>query len=219
MLTFKLIEMKIIKNKYFAFLIIAAVLSSCDLKQQKSFEFKPETPVLQNFKDQTVWEWVLTNPGNEFNYLIQAVNLTGLQDEFSKNTDQHTFLLLKDLAFTGPGGVLQVITGSRTGKLETIDAARAQRLKNLLLYHIINEYVSQGPEKLKVLFQNYFFQTLLPGTNGQMSIFRDERFRLQFNRSDALPSSKRGTNGMLHNYVFKNGVAHLSTTYLRATPF
>ena len=198
---------------------LITMLMGCDLRQQKGFDFKPDTPVLPNFKTQTAWDWIKTNPNQEFNYMIQAINVTGLQNLYSQVDSQRTYLLLKDLAFTNKNGVLQVITGSVSGSLANLDATKINRLKNLLLYHVVRKYVDQGPTELKVLFQDYLFHTMLPGDDGIMSISRDERFRMGFNYSSTLPSSKKTTKGMLHNYVLKNGVAHLSTTYLRATPF
>ncbi len=203
----------------FAAVAIVVMLQGC-LKVQEDFEFNPEIPVLTTFKTQTAWEWLQTKPGGDFSYMIQAVEVTGMIDYYNTDTTaKRTYLLMKDIAFTASNGVLQVITGSRTGSLANLTAAQKARLKNLLLYHLIDQYVDQGPESLYVLFQHYLFQSMLPGPNGEMTIMRDERFRMNFNSSPIMPSTRRNTNAMLHNYIFKNGVGHLSPIYIRKTAF
>ena len=214
--------MKLINKTIQTTLLVAAIamaLQGC-LKLQEDFEFNPEIPELVTFKDQTAWQWVQTNPGNEFAKMIEAIQVAGMVGYYDTDTTaKRTYLLLKDIAFTESNGVLQVVTGSRTGSLANLTAAQKAKLQNILLYHLIDKYVDQGPESLYVLFQHYPFQTMLPGTNGEMTIMRDERFRMNFNSSPTMPSTRRNTNAMLHNYIFKNGVGHLSPRYLRKVPF
>ncbi len=186
------------------------------LKLQEEFKFVPETAELTTFKDKTVWEWIQTNPNNEFNYLIQAINLTGMQADFSTNTELRTYFLLKDAAFTGNSELMKALTGSATAPLSSVAAAR---LKAVLQYHMIEKYIDQGPDNMPTLNKDYLFQTLLPGDAGLMSIRRTEFFALQINFSPALPNTKKGTSSLRHNYIFKNGIAHLSVNYLRAVPF
>lgn len=210
-------------NPVLIILAVCAILfSSCDLKLQKEIPFNPESPTLVTFKDQTVWDWLQTHPKDDFNYMVQAINVTGLQNLYSQVDTQRTYLLLKDAAFTSNTGVLKLITGSTTGDLSTLSPENTQRLKNLLLYHIISIYVDQGPDNLKSIYKNYFFQTLLPGPQGIISINRNENFKMIFNTAPSLPSTRRGTSDAtptLHNYIFKNGVAHLLPVYLCAYPF
>lgn len=212
----------ILKLGVLAIALIITVFSSCDLTLQQKVPFKPETPVLANFKNQTAWDWIQTHPQGDFTYMEQAINITGLQNLYSQVDSQRTYLLLKDVAFTQTNGILQVITGSTKGDLTTLNATNILRLKNLLMYHIVSQYVDQGPDNLKVLYKDYFFQTLLPGSSGIISIQRDERFKMIFNASPTLPVTKKPTNsssGTLFNYVMKNGVAHLLSTYIRVVPF
>lgn len=211
----------ILKLGVLAIALFVTVFSSCDLTLQQKVPFKPETPVLANFKNQTAWDWVQTHPQGDFTYMEQAINITGLQNLYSQVDSQRTYLLLKNIAFTQNSGILQVITGSTTGDLTTLNATNIQRLKNLLMYHIVNQYVDQGPDNLKVVFKDYFFQTLIPGSSGIISIRRDETFNMIFNQSPLLPVTKKGTyrNNALFNYVMKNGVAHLLSTYIRVVPF
>lgn len=218
----KIKSWNILKLRLVVLLIFAMLISSCDLRLQQKIPFSPETPALPTFKDQTAWDWVQSNPKGDFIYMQQAINVTGLQNIYSQLDSQITYLLLKDVAFTQTNGILQVITGSTRGNLATLNANNTQRLKNLLMYHVINQYVDQGPDNLKVLSKDYFFQSLLPGPTGIISINRQPNFYMVFNQSPTLPITKKGTtNGTqtLHNYILKNGVAHLLPTYIRATPF
>lgn len=212
-------KQSIIKLGITVLAIVTILFSSCELTLQQKVPFNPETPVLATFKNQTAWEWIKTHPGDDFTLMEQAINVTGLQNLYSQVDSQRTYLLLKNISFTQSNGVLQVITGSRNGDLSKLSLANTQRLKNILMYHIINQYVDQGPDNLKVVYKDYFFQTLLPGLNGRVSINRNDSFNMVFNASSILPATKKGTIGAFHNYVLKNGVAHLLTTYIRVTPF
>nr|WP_294899199.1 hypothetical protein [uncultured Pedobacter sp.] len=203
-------------------MVFAVLLSACDLRLQQKVPFNPESPELPTFKDQTAWDWIQSHPGGDFTYMEQAINVTGLQNLYSQLDTPRTYLLLKNVAFTQTNGILQLITGSTKGSLATLNATNTQRLKNLLMYHIISKYVDQGPDNLKVLYKDYFFQTLLPGPQGIVSINRNENFKMIFNASPTLPATKRRTvdaTQTLHNYIFKNGIADLLPIYIGLTPF
>lgn len=184
---------------------------------QERFVFDPDVPTLYSFKEQTAWDWVLTNPKNEFNYMKQAVELTGMQAEYSTNTEQRTFFLVRDAAWTSTTGLLRLLTGSQTGSLTTVNV---DKLKRVLRYHIVPKFVDQGPDNLYILNQQYFFQTLLDGNEGRMSLARDSQYRINVNTSADLvipplvAANRKTTNTLLHNYVFKNGIAHLANSYL-----
>jgi len=110
--------------------------------------------------------------------------------------------------------------------IDSLDAEGLDRLRNILNYHIIDDYVDQGPENLPVLLTNYFFQTLLSGDEGVISVHRDERFRMFINKeplrnelATGLPSNARRAQVQNHNYVFSNGVGHQVRDYSRNRPF
>lgn len=196
--------------------VVCAIFSSCDLELQEQFEFDPALEPQQTFEDMTVLEWLRTNPREEFDYMLQAIELTGLEAEYSTNTERRTYILLKDRAFTDGGEILQTLTGSREGSL---DSADVDRLANILRYHIVTDYIENDSELLFVLFQDYLFQSLVPDFDGQISFQRDERFRLQINRSNALAGTKKAGRMANHNYIFSNGVAHLTVDHYRNVRF
>jgi hypothetical protein len=222
--------MKKIIQKYTFNLWVAiglCLLASCNLKLQEPFEFVPETPTLTTFKDQTAWSWIQkeksadtakTFATNKFDYLIEAVKLTGLEAEYSKAGDKRTFILLNNTAFTGTGKILQLITGSATGKLTPITDANKVRLTNLLKYHIIDAYVDQV-NALPVYSVNYEFKTLGTAPNDMMTVNRNERFGLTINASGNLPATRRSFAVLRHNYIFGNGIGHIVDNYAGLVAF
>ena len=222
--------MKNTVQKYtFNLLIIMGLclLASCNLKLQEPFQFVPEAPAFTTFKDQTAWDWVQKEKTsdtakvfatNKFDYLIEAVKLTGLEAEYSKAGDNRTFILLNNTAFTGTGKILQLITGSATGKLTPITDANKVRLTNLLKYHILDAYVDQV-KALPIFSAQYEFKTLGTEPNNIMTISRNERYSLTINSSPNLPTTKRTFGVLRHNYIFGNGIGHIVDNYAAITPF
>jgi hypothetical protein len=200
-------------------------IASCKkLTLQDKFEFNPEVPILEPYKNMTALEFLKLDPKNEFNYMRKVIALTGMEAEYSGEIKNRTYLLLKDTAFvTGFSnypGITKDLTGVDKGDLATVDVAR---LKKLLSYHIINEYVDQLSPSLPKKQVDYFFQTLVPGDEGRVSIRRSELLGLSFNQSSLIPNvpsgTKKNTNLVQSNYVFKNGVGHLLSNYIRYKPF
>ena len=183
--------------------------SGCDLERQRQFEFDPDIAPQVTF-DMTALEFIRSHPGDNFYYLDTAITLTGLEAEYESNTDPRTFILLKDAAFNERGEILSQITGSTDTAMDSLDASQLERLRYVLRYHIIQDYVENGFDPLEVIYQDYFFQTLIPGEDGIMSLNRDDRFRLGVNQSQDLQGTKKGGRLGEHNYIFTNGVAHLS---------
>ena len=206
-------------------LCLLITMASCDLELQDTFEFKGELGPLITFEDQTAWEWLQTQTtpttdtvlaGDKFDYLLQAIELTGLVDEYNQTaTRDRTYLLLNNNAFEGENDIIDVVTGSTDGDLANADVAM---LKSLLQYHIVEAYIDQVP----TLFEygvDYKFQTLNPGEEGAIYFRRDERYRVDINESPQLPSTARDTRVYNHNYVFQNGIAHHLNSYVRNVPF
>jgi hypothetical protein len=203
--------------------------AGCDLKLQEPFDFKPESVVPGTVKNLTVWEWLqsqTSTPGtlldkDKFDYMIQAIRLTGMEAEYSSENPDRTFLLMTNSAFTevvsstSTGGIFLLLTGTSTGDLATFTPANLARLKNILRYHIVTSYVDQVPT-LYAFGTDYSFQTLLDGPNGQIIFRRDERYFITIN--GPIPSTpappKRPALVYRHNYIFKYGIAHLMNSYV-----
>ncbi len=221
--------MKINKITFYVKILIGfsafLVISCGDLKQQEKFIFKPGIPELVTFKDQTAWEFIQkqtssagTVPaGNKFDFMITLIKVAGLEEEYNKNVSNRTYLLLNNSSFTGTGRINALLTGvvAGTGDLTKVDKVRAA---NLLKYHIIDAYVNQTTS-LPIYFVNYEFKTLLDGPSGIIKIQRNERYSLTINNAPDLPSTRRTTGVTLHNYIFKNGIAHIISSYVGITAF
>ena len=216
-------------NRFLAniiFSVSAVFFLSCgDLKQQEKFVFKPGIPELVTFKDQTAWEFIQkqtsvagTIPAaNRFDFMITLIKVAGLEEEYNKNISNRTYLLLNNSAFTGTGRINALLTGvlTGTGDLTKVDKVRAA---NLLRYHIVDAYVNQTTS-LPIYFVNYEFKTLLDGPNGIIKIQRNERYSLTINNAPDLPATRRTTGVTLHNYIFKNGIAHVISSHVGITAF
>lgn len=212
-----------------ALIVMLCFATSCDLPVQPDFEFESEIGQLATFEDQTVLEWmsspasVNSNPNSNFDIMVRAIELTGLEAEYNDPSDRRTFLMLNNEAFTGNNRIFDVLDIS---SLDSLEADGFDRLRNILQYHIISEFVDQGPEALPVLLTNYSFQSLVPGEEGEIIVHRDERFRMFINKqplvneiATGLPSMARRTDVRNHNYVFSNGVGHQLRDYARYLPF
>jgi len=199
-------------------------LTGCDLEIQKPYDFQPEVFPLATFEDQTVWEWLQTqqSPNGlaavdqyKFDFLIEAIQLTGMQEEFNRKGDKRTFLLLNNNAFDDANEILQTLTGSTKGSLK---AANAARLRNVLMYHIVEEYVLQIPT-LEVINQEYMFQTMIPGEDGLIVMKRNDRYSISVNNTSSLSTTARAANVRSHNFRFNNGIGHILNDYVRNRPF
>jgi Fasciclin domain len=205
--------------------ILSCLLSSCDLEIQKKNKFVPGIPDLPTFKTETAWEWMQkqTSPAgtvpaaNKLDFMIQLIKVAGLEEEYNKPVTERTYLFLNNSAFTGTGRINALLTGvvAGTGDLSKVDKVRAA---NLLKYHIVNAYVDQI-NALPIYYAQYEFKTLLDGPNGVISFRRDERYSVTINSSPNLPSTRRSTTVTLHNYQFKNGIAHFISSHVGITNF
>jgi hypothetical protein len=206
---------------------MSGLLLSCgDLKVQELFVFEPGIPELATFKDKTALEFIQsqTSPAgstilatNKLDYMLTLIKVAGLEAEYSKDIQERTYLLLPNSAFTGTLRINALLTGvaAGTGDLTKVDKVRAA---NLLKYHIINAYVDQS-KALPIYYVNYDFQTLLDGPNGIIKVQRNERLSMTINNSIDLPATRRTTAVVLHNYQFKNGIAHFIGAYVGITAF
>ena len=215
--------MKNIRNLFI--LTLAFLATACeDLKIQKPYNFVPEKFDEVSFEDQTMWEFLQTQktPAGaatldnfKLDMMIEAIEYTGLVEEYNRPGDARTFLLLNNSAFTGSGQIKAALSGKTTTAVTALDKAR---LTNLLKYHIIESVVYQVPT-LEVFLTDYFFQSLIPGEEGKVSMSRNERYSISVNGSTALPVTKKSVTVRTHNLRVKNGVAHITNGYARYKPF
>jgi Fasciclin domain len=216
----------------FGLIILLYTVTSCsDLKLQKPYEFEPDVKTYATYENQTVWEWLQTQKSAapatllepfKFDYLIEAIEYTGLQEEFNRKTDKRTFFLLNNGAFVGANKIFQALGGTATtAGLAAIRTRDKVRLTNLLKYHIINQYVTQI-DPLYAFATNYFFQTLNDGDAGKILLRRTERWEIQLNPATVPPlaATRRAVNVRNHNLLYANGIAHsLNSDYARNVAF
>jgi hypothetical protein len=204
--------------------IISSIMVSCDLEIQKKNSFVPGIPEQATFKDQTALEWMKkqttpsgTPAANKLDFMLQLIKIAGMEEEYNKPLTDRTYFLLNNAAFTGSGRINALLTGvtAGTGDLNKADKTRAA---NLLKYHIVDAYIDQS-KALPVYFANYEFKTLLDGPNGIMKLQRNERYGISINIAPDLPSTRRSTAVVSHNYQFKNGIGHFIGSHVSITNF
>lgn len=195
--------------------IVMAFSSSCDLQLQEQFEFEDDIPELARF-DMTVMEWLDQNPQDQFTYMLEAIERAGLRDLYDNADDNRTFLLLRNDAWTESNEILSSVAGDASYPLDSIPVAT---LRHILKYHIVDAYVDQGPSLLTV-DAPYGFQTLIEGDSGRIYFSRNYSQNLSVNSAGSLlPGDKKNTGVSLHNYIFKNGVAHQLNAHVRYQPY
>nr|T2KN95.2 RecName: Full=Uncharacterized protein P37; AltName: Full=Polysaccharide utilization locus H protein P37; Short=PUL H protein P37; Flags: Precursor [Formosa agariphila KMM 3901] len=209
-------------NTLLLLVITMLSFSGCDLEPQEKFRFDPEVDPQFTFGSMTTWEWLQTNPNDEFGFMIEAIKQTGLQDMYNSKTETYTFFLMKDPNWTnnGPGFFSREFNLKNTADRDPKEvfedpAVDLDIVRNYLLYLTLPIYVDQGPDHLKTLDLPYTFETLSEDVNNQiMTIARDWNYVMQINDSPDLPTGNLGKINVpvgYHNYIFSNGnsVAHI----------
>lgn len=209
----------------------------CDLPVQERFFFEPEVDLSDPYGEITAWQFLNTPQANRldedgelildnFNYLKEAVQAAGMVDEYNTPNSGRTFLLLNNNAFIGGGDIIQLVTGSAAvadgeTPAEVMARADVDVLRIILDYHMVSTYITQIDPLLE-FGVNYEFQTLIPGEDGRIVFRRDDRYRIDVNRSPApLPSSATSQFERLrnYNYVFSNGIGHSLNDPVRNRPY
>lgn len=215
------------KQKLYTLILICISLvtfTSCDLKIQEDFVFDPEVNPQFTFGATTPWEWLQTNPQEEYTFMIEAIKHAGLEEEFSNTSSKRTYFFIKDTGWSDPSKPNTILNrefGSQTIPIADTDPVK---MRNILLYFILDTYVDQGPDNLFTLDAHYIFNTLSPDPNNKiMTLRRDWNYVIGLNYAPNLPAppSTIGTGCKLHNYIFSNGnsVAHIIETHSRLAPF
>lgn len=215
--------MKLNIFKLFVVLITSILFTGCDdLKIQKPFNYVPEKFEEVTFENQTMWEFLQTQKSTtptqdlfKFDKMIEAIEYCGLVEEYNRPGDKRTFLLLNNSAFTAASQINAALSGKTT---TAVTALNKERLTTLLKYHIIESVVYQIPT-LEVFLVDYFFQSLVPGDEGRVSMRRNERYSITVNASTSLPSTKKQVSVRTHNLRVKNGIGHVTNGYARYKPF
>jgi len=207
--------MKNIKYTLFALLSLMILLPSCDLALQEGLQTRTQ----RNDEGGLI--------GEEFNYMIAAIEKAGMVEEYNNSSiSERTYLMLNNNAFTGNGDVIALVTGSATVEpgatpAQALENADVEKLRTILQYHIVTTYVAQVP----TLFEfgvNYIFQTLIPGEDGVIVMQRDDRYRIDINKAPApLPSTATSQPERVraHNLVFQNGIGHVVADIVRNKPY
>lgn len=230
----KINHIKILTLVGFVFL-----LSACNLELQERFVFEPDVDLTDPFDNLTAWQFFNSDAatslndeggliGDNFNYMVAAIEAAGMIDVYNTSNNGRTFLMLNNNAFTGNGDVIALVTGSadvEDGETPAEVMARADIdvLRLVLNYHIISTYITQN-DPLTEFGVNYEFQTLIPGEDGKIVLRRDDRLRVDINRNPApLPSTATGggNNERIrnYNYVFNNGIGHSLNDPVRNQPY
>ena len=175
--------------------------------------------------------------GQEFNIYIEMIKTAGLISEFQVPGNDKTFLLLNNEAFLknrsliaeltefNKNDLVDPLTRSRNDDIVLLGSDQIigifnqvdrQTLRDIILYHIVDERVEQVAS-LPEFRVDYNFQTKLSGVDGEITIQRDERYRLGINKANSLPDTSFDTNVVRHNYNFKNGIGYIINNYVQKT--
>jgi len=204
--------------------ICVLIFSSCDLEIQDAFEFKNVDNDQYTFEETTAWEWLQTNPNAEFDYMIECIKVTELEDEYNSANLKRTFFLIKDAGFTSGSGVFKKEFGISAPSVENIknlSESDIQKLKNVLEYNILGEYLEQNSKKILKTLIPYRFNTLSEDPNNSyIEIHSTNEYLLRMNFYGR-NSNKLYQEVKLHNYIFSNGnaVAHITEGHIRLAPF
>ena len=184
--------------------------SACNLELQKEYDFdenarinEPSAPF-----DMTIWEFM--NEQSDFDLMVQAVQLAGLENIFNEGEDDKTVLLLRQKAMQ------QFLNDQDATSLSEIPV---QTLQNFLFYHVITTRFKQHDLNSQ---EDVQFHSLLEGPNGRINIWKWRRYEeIQINRNGSpdKPSTAKSASVFLHNYEFTNGVGHQMEKYVQWAPF
>lgn len=217
--------------KTMVFVFMTVMTTSCELAIQEKFEFDDEVSDDVTFGSTTAWQWIvgqsttIVKPATapDFTFMKEAIELTGLQGLYDDPSTKRTFFLLRNSAWTKAGGIL---AAEFPGALTLTDPqVNINKLRNLLLYHILDTYVDQGPVLL-VVNTDYVFNSLYTGTFLNVVVVRRDRIKNMFLNQPSsavfIPATTRKPASVsLHNYVFANGnsVGHILIDYIRNENF
>lgn len=234
--------------------IIALIMTSCTLDLQDEFNFKPDVNDNDPFENLTAWEFIqqrrtnsIADPetgarrldDNNLDYLRAAIEAAGFESLYMANTTR-TFLFLSNRAFINGNNDRNpnvIINGSRgtaprTVNVDTyfedLEPEQMNRLKAILLYHIIEGEQLDQLQAFPTINVVRKFNTLLPQVTldendaplelsdspSEIALERRLEFKLTINpdTADLIPSALDddfdSRNVAIHNFVLSNGIGH-----------
>ncbi len=191
--------------KCLSYLTLLLFLNSCDLALQESYEFDDDATIYNPSPpfDMTIWEFMTQE--SDFELMVEAVKLAGLEGVFNDGQDDKTVLLLRQDAMT------KFLEDQGAAAVADVPVEIWQ---HFLQYHVITTRFTQND----LNSQEYtIFQTLYPGDDGRIVLWKWRRYmELQINRNGSpdRPSTAKGQSVFLHNYEFTNGVGHQLQGYV-----
>ncbi len=138
---------------YTSIICMCFSLSSC-LQKDADYYGEPLNPKV----NMTAWEYMQSRP-DAFSRMIEAVNYTGLSGYYSQTSKKYTYLLLNNVAMN------QFLSKYGAGDFVAIDV---EKVKKLLLYHIINGEYHAYNQKLPI--EPMYVKTFLEGQDGLLTI-------------------------------------------------
>ena len=193
--------MMIMKRIYFILMTMLLLAVSCDkLPLQKGYDYNPKP--LDPYQGVTCWEYIAKT--YDLSLMKRAVQLCGLTDLYSQEASEYTYLLLDDKAFES-----YVV---RQLGVSSIDDADTEKLRDILLFHIIKgEYSSYngllGYESIHVL-------TLWNSLDAVMTIKLNNDKSLSSKRQDKVTLMDQcGSSTVIYartsDLLMTNGPAHI----------
>lgn len=217
------------KFRILATLFIMMFLASCDLELQTPFKFDSSIETPETFGDKTALQWMKDEKeaSGEYAYILEAIELTGMEEEYLSSTIRKTLFLIRDEGFTANKGILRREFGIPKDDVDTYDLEQFRnlisddlnknKLKNILRYHIINTYVDQSKDEIEFADTAYTFTTTSGDkSNNTIEISKSWELDMSLNfYKNPDTAYKQGIKQ--HNYVFSNGstVAHIIDGYAR----
>ncbi|WP_044209420.1 fasciclin domain-containing protein [Flammeovirga sp. OC4] len=221
-------------NKLKNILLLGVVVlsaASCDLALQREWEYVKE-PVGNQPTGLTAMEWLTmintdttyneTDGTPQFEYLTEAIELTGMSDVYGDVNSEKTFFILTNQAMKV---LIKDATGSDQTPLADMDV---EVLKRALQYHIVT--VKLGQNDIPKNDFHFYYETLLEGEDGEIEIAKrlfSQKMRINSDIprpslpaiKTKMPSTRKGVEVFAHNYIFTNGIGHQLNSYVRKAPF
>ncbi|OHX64520.1 fasciclin domain-containing protein [Flammeovirga pacifica] len=212
----------------------ALIAVSCDLQLQREWQYVPE-PAGNQPTGMNALEWIqMINADTTYNdadgvpqfeYLLETITLTGMEEVYSDPNTNKTFFLLRNGAFRGNRQLISDMTGDANTPLDQIEV---ERLEKVLKYHTVTEALSQTDIPKNDFF--FYYQTLVEGEEGVIEIHKrlfnqSMRINTKIDRIGSgdtptnMPGTSKGRGVDLHNYIFTNGMGHQINGYVRYAPY
>lgn len=198
------------------FAIVAMVFTTgCDkLPLQKAKKYNPEA--LDPHQHMACWDYIQTRP--DLAILAQAITACDMTGYYRQIENKYTYLLLNEAAFTNASyGILKRLGISAVSDVEAFPEMK-QKLKNVLLFHIIkgeyhgyNKTLGYDPVHVITLWQDVSSVMTMKLFDG----FTDDPRVLSNGRQDRLVLMDQCGNSpvievtAMTNLLLDNGAAHV----------